>query len=170
MDVILKTDRYFMCPNGCEHKFFVEHLLIEMEQDIHGWGKHEQRTAGPWYCDTCGQGWSLVLFKTGLVQVEKTKREGKKKDCWVILEIPPQSQPIRLKVRGMYFGASINQEELDYKRYFYEEHTCPTNYFRSVAEITIGDDSDPHGLANLIAVYDVDASEEADASPLLTQG
>ena len=26
------------------------------------------------------------------------------------------------------------------------------NYFRSVAKITIGDDSDPHGLANLIAV------------------
>lgn len=163
MEVLLKTDRYFTCPTGCPDKFFVEHLLAEMEQDIHGCGRHEQRTAGPWYCDTCGQGWLLVLFKTGKVQVEKENSrlgDGKKRACWVILEIPPQDQPIRLKVRGAYFQAKLTQEELDHKRYYYEEHTCPTNYFRDVETISVGTDDDPHGLAKLVTVYDVEAAPE----------
>jgi len=42
--------------------------------------------------------------------------------------------------------AVINhQEEWEHRRYFYEEHTCPTNFVR-VKQFLIDGDDDPHGI------------------------
>lgn len=161
MKAELKTKRYVTCPNGCAHEMTVEHLLGEgpcaTTKD------YPRRRAGPWFCDDCGQGWDLE-YDADSVDLTPTKggREKMIRD-WCILELPPQTEPVRFKVRGMRFEQAIEE---DNRRYFYEEHTCPTNWLRDVKEIAIGAETDPHGLWKLVAIYDADAEETADAALL----
>ena len=60
---------------------------------------------------------------------------------------------MRFKVRGSRFQKRPDE---DTRRYFYEEHTCPTNWLRDVEEVSIGDNTDPHGLWKFVAVYDAE--------------
>lgn len=148
MRVELKTQRYFTCPNGCAHRMTVEHLLDQDDPCSTKGGP--PRSAGPWYCDDCGDGWKLTYDATG-VDVEPA---GKKKvDQFVILELPPQTEPVCFKLRTSRVDRALD-EEADV--YFYEEHTCPTNWLRHVDEVSIGDDDDPHGLWKHVRTYDVE--------------
>lgn len=74
----------------------------------------------------------------------------------VLLCIPPQTAPIYLLVEGLSFRKRdhVSDDDEPHERYFYDEHTCPTNWIRYVVEIMIGGDSDPHGLARFVAVED----------------
>lgn len=157
MIVPIKTDRYFTCPNGCEDKFVVEHLF---GPPLNRSGEHGNVRAGPWNCDTCGTGWAISIALSGEVDVTKsTSERANQKRCWVILEIPPQKEAIRLKVRGQYWSRCLDEETLGGLCYFYNEHTCPTNWLRDVEEIAIGEDTDPHGLAEFVAAYDIEHTE-----------
>lgn len=160
----LKTRRYFSCPNGCDHELSVEHLF-------HGvlavTAEYPRRTAGPWYCDVCGQGWRLS-YDHESIDVEPYDggagnrgfgRDGKRRWQWVVLELPPQREPVRFKVRGMRFSPEINEENV---RYYYEEHTCPVNWLAEVNEVRIGEDADPHGLWRVVEVSDLTDEEKAD--------
>ena len=51
----------------------------------------------------------------------------------------------------MYFDNNLDKEA---KRYYYEEHTCPTNYLRAemVIEADTMDD-DPHGIFEFVDVF-----------------
>lgn len=159
VDVKTKTERYFECPNGCADggRFIVEHLLDSTGSCYAKSGA--PRTAGPWYCESaaCGQGWMIEHEAGEILDVRAYGdkgfvhfgHDGKRRWVWVDLELPPQTEPVRFKVRGMSFSA---EPDLDAKRYFYEEHTCPTNWFREVREIRIGEDDDPHGLFKLVGV------------------
>jgi hypothetical protein len=155
MRVELKTKRYFTCPNGCKHEMTVEHLLGDGPCGVTK--DYPKRQAGPWYCDECGQGWKLT-YDADSVDVEPVK--GKKVDQWVILELPPQTEPIRFKVKAMRIDRELDESA---DQYFYEEHTCPTNWLRRVEEVSIGEDDDPHGLFKHVRTYDAEASD-GDAS------
>lgn len=146
----VKTRRYVTCPNGCEHEFIVEHILSE-----------RIASAGPWYCDECGQGWA-VGYREDSAHFEKWTRQhpvgdgtddGIKRTQFVLLEIPPQQESIWLRVRGMRFTP---KQDLDADMYFYEEHTCPTNWLGDVEEVWLGEMPDPHGLARVAAVSDAE--------------
>ena len=71
------------------------------------------------------------------------------KRSFVILEIPAHSKPIRLLLDYEY-----TFKDKEGYRYFFEEHTCPTNWTKSIAEIVIGEDEDPHGFARFITAYE----------------
>jgi hypothetical protein len=150
----IKTRRYFACPAGCDHEFSVEHLFSGAIAAAAG----ATRQAGPWYCDACGQAWSLTYDATTIVDVEPAHRGcGRKRKQWVTLELPPQTRPVRFKVLGMRFQEAIDE---DSDRYFYEEHTCPTNWMRNVTEVEFEGDTDPHGLWHLVRV-----EEHAESPP-----
>ena len=108
--------------------------------------------AGPWYCDDCGIGWYIQKDAAGDVLVED---KGKRKEkTLVLLDLKPDelNDPLRLVVQGMRFN---DQEDdaarlFDQSQYFYEEHTCPSNYLRTVEHVFLGENSDPHGLFNYI--------------------
>jgi hypothetical protein len=80
------------------------------------------------------------------VEISKTDRS--KRRTTVILQIPPQTDPIVFEVQGWEYSdiGGTAEEKREHTRYYYEEHTCPTNWFRDVKKISIGDDDDPHGL------------------------
>ena len=62
----IKTKRYFTCPNGCDHEFFVEHLLTKGDPCSARPGT--TRNAGPWYCADCGDSWDIA-YTSGSVEV-----------------------------------------------------------------------------------------------------
>jgi hypothetical protein len=144
--ILTETKRYFRCPNGCDHKFYVEHLFESMKKD-----NVPSTKAGPWHCDVCRKGWFLTLQFDGALALELCKTEYT--TAWVTLEIPANNpHPIRFRVRHKY--VEVNKpfdEAIEHHRYFYEEHTCPTNWLQDVVEVEVDGDCDPHGLARYVS-------------------
>ena len=60
------------------------------------------------------------------------------------------AEPLHIVVPGMMFvkqGKTIEEELVEVNKtdkYFYEEHTCPSNYLGF--PIKLGNDTDPHGV------------------------
>lgn len=70
-------------------------------------------------------------------------REAKPKvEEFVLVELPPQTEPVRFIFRRMKVEATEDQ-----CKYYIEEHTCPINWMQSVEAIHIERlGPDPHGL------------------------
>jgi hypothetical protein len=157
MRVELKNRLYFTCPNGCSHEFLVQRLFDEELTPFaltSSWGPRGEKQAGPWYCGICYQGWNLRAFRDGTLDVEPAPSKdgitGKCRPHLVLLKIPPQDEEINLVVQGMSFTEEINEES---EKFYYEENTCPINYLRAVQEVHLGENTDPHGLAEYLGRF-----------------
>lgn len=126
-ETVVETKTYIVCPHCKEDKTLVSHLFQEAER----W-----KTFGTWYCDKCGGSYKGCL-KNGQVYVEKLTQTYKRTCVFL------KKDNMILIVKG---GQHSNLENND--RYFYEEHTCPTNYLKSVEVIvdTNRENTDPHGI------------------------
>ena len=65
--------------------------------------------------------------------------------------------PIILKLNALKYEHSqgLSQEEYESnEKYFYDEHTCPTNWTSQIAEIIFEGDHDPHGVFQFVSVED----------------
>jgi hypothetical protein len=142
------------CPvKGCNGKHDVT-LLVRgaMEQN-------ERQYAGPWYCKECGRGirWEVSVpdITGGQVEVVGIITEESKIEQLVLLKLNKDCQDLHLVVRGMRFPP--RDKNIEAERYYYEQHTCPTNYLTQ-AEVVILDkeDADPHGIFEYIAATDLD--------------
>lgn len=63
-----------------------------------------------------------------------------------LLVIPPRDKPVYFVVEGI---AAVGDPPGEGKDYFYEEHSCPTNYVECEAIIYEGDE-DPHGVFQFV--------------------
>jgi len=127
--VVSETLHYIICPH-CE-KF--------RNRICHLFGKKNYQW-GIWYCEECGGGYKGTVDGTD-VYVEKVEK--RKDNALVFLKF----DNILLAVKGMYFDKNLN-----FLKYFYEEHTCPINYLKS-AELIIDlhyENTDPHGLFEFV--------------------
>jgi hypothetical protein len=43
----------------------------------------------------------------------------------------------------------------DNDRYFYEEHSCPTNWFKDIVGVIENGDEDPHGFLEFVRAVDI---------------
>lgn len=100
-----------------------------------------------WRChnDDCGKQYSFVQNEDGTIDAEPTGVVVER--CSVLLKMPPQKENVFLIVRG-------TKSDVDNQVYFYNEHTCPTNYFSEVEELYLGDREDPHGLFEFVGSID----------------
>ena len=145
------TKRFVRCPNGCDHEFEVEHMLDKPDRSP---------KAGPWYCEDCGDGWNLEQVEDFISMTKH--HENQRPRRVVILEIPPQTEPIRFKLYRWSYGEKTQEERAESDRYFFDEHTCMTNWFSDVQEVYLGDEPDPHGLAQFVEARPLTAEEEAE--------
>lgn len=101
------------------------------------------RSAGPWYCDVCGQ--AFTLRRVGQGAECEILSGHKKEQTLVTLRI---EQPATLVVEGIRItrpGEDDNDPDGN-DRYFYEEHSCPENSLRRVVTVVTDDgNDDPHG-------------------------
>ncbi len=133
--IVKRTTTYAVCPSCGKDAGTVDHLL----------GIAVVKTA--WYCDHCGERYSLDFKADGSVQIEQMPGERIVK-TFDVLRLPPQDKDVYFIVSGMRFEPGENHAE-----YFYESHSCPTNWLRPEMVYHDGD-SDPHGLIKFVARRD----------------
>jgi hypothetical protein len=145
------------CPNCGEPAGTVNHILDGMSL----------RSFGPWYCDECGRSFHGELLANGDIEVHLGDRM--KIITLDHLVLYPQDKPVHFLVKGMTFvDADGNRGDPGHKRYFYEEHSCPTNYIKCEI-IAVDDDRDPQGLFKFVATTDMpkeyDINDDDGAGP-----
>jgi hypothetical protein len=110
-----------------------------------------------WYCDTCGQRYRLSFSRDGAVEIAPAK--GRKITTIDVLKLSPQAKPVYFIVKGMRFEDDDTLEDDDRaggKQFFYEEHSCPTNWLKPEMVYFDGD-ADPHGLIEFVETADSNA-------------
>jgi rubredoxin len=128
-----KPDRYILCPACGKDDFSVGHLPIG--------------TKTAWYCDVCGVRFKLHVLVNNEVECEVIEGERKEKRR-VVLQ---SSGPVTLHLKT--FTISPGDDEEFHAEYYYNEHTCPTNFMRDVVKVIdkTGDD-DPHGVFKFVSI------------------
>jgi hypothetical protein len=147
--VVAVTKRHVVCPSCGKPAGTIDHMIEDaIRRGTPSW------ICG-WYCDRCGEEYKGHVFADGTANVEKTGKQ--KVETRALLKLEPLKGDVFIEVEGMTFlgvGETIDGKDLvEDSRYYYEEHTCPTNYLRVVQELWEGGGGhDPHGLFKLIDV------------------
>jgi hypothetical protein len=133
-----ETRLYANCPTCSRFAFRIDHLKIGQSVT--------------WACDKCGTQFDLVRQGDDDVCMEPT---GKKNTPLCVTLVSDTVPPIEMKVNTWNYAHSQGyspEEFFDHEKYFYEEHTCPTNWLREVEQMTCEGDHDPHGLFRFVSV------------------
>lgn len=140
-----ETMTYVSCPHCGKRAGRIDHLF----------GDRLPRSWGPWYCDECGGAYEGTVVSPTEIAIEK--RDGRRKiDTLDLLMIPARAEPVYLVLNSWRWEG----DEDHGKEYFYEEHTCPTNWTDQIEAFILDGDADPHGVAQFVRT--VDAPEEPD--------
>ena len=147
-----------MCPHCEKGTFAIDHLKA-IGNGI---------SFGPWYCNECGGSFDGRISADGNIDVRlRTERRIKTYD---LLMLSPQDKPVWFIVEGLRFEdpAKPRDEtsEAEHKEYFYEEHSCPTNWLKPEIVYYDGDD-DPHGLLEFVTYADASAADKIDWAALI---
>lgn len=143
------TTTYVVCPHCQKNSGCTLDHLIE---------KRIRTNWGPWYCKECGCGFTGTVSEIGKVAVEKYA--GSFTRQLNLLCIPPQDKPIYLVTSDRH----PTDREWEGTRYYYEEHSCPTNWLKCIELISINGDQDPHGLIRYIASVKHDPAKTDDTN------
>lgn len=143
MSTVQRTKTYAVCPHCHADAGCIDHLL----------GREMQTR---WSCDACGGGYRLVFSAGGVVISPTADRTIKTLD---VLVLEPQLSPVYFIVEGRRYEPyldDVDRTERDHKQFYYEEHSCPTNWFKPVM-VYVDGDSDPHGVLKFVTHVDADA-------------
>ena len=155
------TTTYFNCPNcGVQSKEPIDHIVAFLDNP--SWQQAISRgnypNFGPWGCHECGVNVSGIVRSKD--DVELTIKPGTDVKVWDVLVLQPQTKPVYFIVDAKDYSRKPGELCSDNKSYFYDEHTCPTNWIRNVERIVIEADTDPHGLFEFVESVDQDTVKE----------
>lgn len=161
--LVAQTVTRIVCPHCEQPAGQIDHLI----------GRPIQTR---WHCDACGGGYALEIAAAGDVFVEPMP--DRTITTIDVLVLKPQDKPVYFVVKGRRFtGGPTTQDKLrasaarlsgqmqnatfteapgdedDRKRFYYESHSCPTNWLKPEMVYYDGDD-DPHGLLEFVAWCD----------------
>ena len=130
------TKTCVICPHcGAQTDSTVDHLSAG-------------QSFGYWYCDKCGGAYS---GKANGAATEITKSDKRFSRTFDLLVLEPQKEPVYFVMAGKdYHDGHINQDTVDSKRYYYEEHSCPINWIGNASMIAVDGDTDPHGFLSFV--------------------
>lgn len=143
MKPVLLTTRSFVCPHCNNHKFNYEHLC---QQEVAG----EWR----WFCNNCGSEISFSLNEQLELEVTNIK-VAKHPKALVLLRLEPNDgdslkKPLYLIISTLNYRHTEDLAEYaDQQAYYYNEHTCPSNFLGGNTVI-YGNDDDPHGIFQFV--------------------
>ena len=140
MIVQSKVKLYVPCPNCLEGDWQVDHIPVGS-------------AFGPWSCSKChgyGKGRRLNTNEF-VVEIGVGKKET---PITVTLESCTEPK-ITLKLNTWKYDHSQKdtpEEFTEHLTYYYNEHTCPTNFMCDIEQIIFEGDSDPHGVFQFVSV------------------
>lgn len=107
-----------------------------------------------WWCDNddCGKQYMWSRDDKNVITAEPTGTVIKPTS--VLLRLPRTD--LKIIVKGSKGHCDHPDDEDSHNIYFYGEHTCPSNYFRSTQSVWFDGDGDPHGLFEYVGVMDFD--------------
>lgn len=138
--IIPARHQHIVCPQcGAEDQFQWGHLS-------------PGQTFGPWWCDHCGFGLEGRVNGAGLPDAWPVTSQSASPG-FILLKMTVRSQgDVFFVLRKLVFREP-NDDDHDvdvYQRYYFEEHTCPTN-FVPVEAVLEDQDADPHGVFEYVA-------------------
>jgi hypothetical protein len=141
---------FLVCPNCKESKSRFDHIRIG-------------ESAGPWACDYCHWYYRFVRVNETEIEIELTVR----RETPVTVTLRSQTDPpITLKLHTWKYAHSQNDSPEEYaaqSKYFYNEHTCPTNWTREIQQIIFEGNRDPHGVFEFVSVEEGHVKEGGDS-------
>lgn len=143
MKPILLTTRSFVCPHCNNHNFIYEHLC---RQGVPGEWK--------WNCPKCVSDISFSLNEQLAIEVTNIK-VAKHPKALVLLRLEPNDgdslkKPLYLIITTLNYTHTEDLAEYSkQEEYYYDIHTCPSNFLGG-ATVVYGDDDDPHGIFKFV--------------------
>ena len=125
------THTFLICPS-CEEETGC--------RVCHLFGNENWRIFGPWYCGQCGAGFTGSIADDNSVSLTLTGEFHR--DGWHLLKIDTSSGPLHAIFKGPWY----TDDEQSHARYYYEEHSCMTNWIGDMVECFLGREEDPHGV------------------------
>jgi hypothetical protein len=126
------------------------------------------RSAGPWYCNACGQPFNVLVKAPS--DVEITKAEGHVRSfsrAMSLLKFDGKEGAVFFVMDHNHYHSGepeTDDEFQSHTRFFFEEHSCPTNWLDECVAVIADGDSDPHGFLSFVRAVDVpqDFNEDDD--------
>lgn len=137
---VIQHRRYVECPECENGTWSIEHLFE----------KSMNKRECVWSCDACSARFKF-LVSDGVFTMTPTERDSSR--CLVLLRHNHDEKTL-IVVKGYIHGKDSYEVEAGHKRYFYEEHTCPTN-FLGVMKISREGDQDYHGIFEYVRHVDM---------------
>lgn len=134
-DVKIISQTHIVCPHCRKPASTIDHLK---EDKVDGNFK--------WYCNQCGYQYEFATNCHGDVVPGSLKLTGHRTEKTLVLL---RNGQVGLVVEGMRFVPGDGQEDdNEHDSYFYDEHTCPTNFMASVKAVFDLEkrDVDPRGI------------------------
>jgi len=136
-----KTRLYFPCPKCVEDSWRGDHLSIGFKTE--------------WACAECHHYFKIERLTDDTFRVELVPD---KMETPVTVTLESATIPkITLKLNAWKYGHSQKDTQEEYEshqEYYYNEHTCPTNWTRQIEQIIFDGDTDPHGVFQFVSVED----------------
>lgn len=143
MKAKLKTNIVFLCPHCGLAEHSENHLF-------------PGQRFGPWFCDECGGSFLGNTAADETIDLELLAE--RKVETLDVLLLKPQKKSVYFIVPGArYEGRGPSEKTVaEHKRYYYEMHSCPTNWLKPKMVYHDGD-ADPHGLFTFVSTVDLKA-------------
>lgn len=118
-----------------------------------------------WACKACGVNNDISVRNGNVVAQTIADEPEYTFKTLSLLQVRGMEPPVRFLVEGIYSthdtSGRLTLEELNNKRYYYNEHTCPINWL-GVEKVELQGDLDPHDAFQFLAAWgpgDTDAIE-----------
>jgi hypothetical protein len=134
---------YFECPNCEEDIFLGTDLKERAKKEPNGFMA---------FCDHCQKRWMLSHIDGTIVGKDEIPVEfplGHERTLVLLVQSDPSDTPIYIVVLGYLYYDKEGKVAVTNGKYYYNEHTCPTNYLKTEAVIHKGD-TDPHGVFRFV--------------------
>lgn len=134
------TKKYIVCPSCDDHTFCIDHLKsTDSTETIHGW-----------MCRACVSSVKFKMNEAGDIEILDVVRPPPGKERLLVLlsadfQDPNAEKRVYLVVSKPNYSRGVDLATITKsERFYFDEHTCPTNYLG--ATIIEGDNDDPHGI------------------------
>lgn len=146
MNQFTKQKTFLVCPSCGDDSNSIDHLLTDESKS-----RLPFRTE--WCCknEKCGKYLEFEIGVNRQVNYLRVSEKPPVKTVYDVLVLPPQKDPVYFVLKTKDYGFSKSETEFRNQHYFYEQHTCPTNWTKYINAIIIKDDDDPHGLFQFVS-------------------
>lgn len=129
---------------------------------------------GPWYCDECRMPFRGTVKAPGDVTLYRDENNKQRfSRSMALLKFDGKDGPVFFVMdHNRYNNGTMesDEENQSHQRYYFEEHSCPTNWLRECVAVIDDGNPDPHGFLEFVRAVDVpeDFDEDDDGQwPIL---